>query len=279
VTLPLEQVAELSGNRVLVTGASGSIGAALLAALRRVNIGYLATDLPGTGVLGMDVRDYDSVRENLDAYEPGLVFHLAAAKHAPEGEDDPWEVCETNVRGTRTVLNAAAQFGWPRVVLASTCKACDPETAYGASKLIAERMTLNAGGSVARFYNVRESSGNVFRIWEALPDGEPLPVTPCSRYFISIDDAVELLLWAAVLGPGRFSVVPGEPEPMLLAAHRFAPGRAIRPIPPRRGDRIAEPLLGGRETTLGPYAGGASRIVQVVSPHDVVPAPYDLTPA
>lgn len=258
---PFDQLAD---ERILVTGARGSIGEALMRALARADVYAVASDLTTC-----DVRDLAQVEHVVWTVRPTVVFHLAAAKHAPEGEADPWAVTETNVTGTWNVLRALeGAASSARVVTASTCKACDPETAYGASKLIAERMTLNAGGSVARFYNVRESSGNVFRIWEQLPPDEPLPVTPCSRYFVSIADAVALLLWAAILEPGRYCLVPGESEPMLLVAARTYPGRAVSSIPPRRGDRIVEPLLGSREKAIPTHVAG---VVRVESPHDCVP--------
>jgi hypothetical protein len=181
--MPLEQLAHA---RVLVTGASGSIGSAVVDALRGVAIATYPSDIVGA-YWQLDVCDDDRVADAIKAIRPTHVLHLAGEKHAPEGELDPVKTTRTNIEGTVNVLRHA---GGARVVTASTCKACDPETVYGASKLIAERMTLNAGGSVARFYNVVESSGNVFRLWESLPADEPLPVAPCERYFVSLADAV-----------------------------------------------------------------------------------------
>jgi FlaA1/EpsC-like NDP-sugar epimerase len=155
-----------------------------------------------------------------------------------------------------------------RVVLASTCKACDPETVYGASKLIAERMVLNAGGTVARFFNVVQSCGNVFELWRALPEGEPLPVTPCERYFITIGEAVALLLWAAVLPRGRYAVKPVKSRSMVSVAASSFPGRTIAMVPPRRGDRRREPLLGGSEwlEDVEPW------LYRISSPHEEIAA-------
>ena len=122
-----------------------------------------------------------------------------------------------------------------RVLTASTCKACNPETVYGATKLIAERMTLEAGGSVARFYNTVETCGNVFRLWEELAEDEPLPVTPCGRYFIALSEAVALMLHAAVQPPGRYIVHPGRrPRVMTLAARAAHPERMLQIVPQAR---------------------------------------------
>jgi FlaA1/EpsC-like NDP-sugar epimerase len=116
-----------------------------------------------------------------------VIYHLAGAKHAPEGEQHPAMVARVNTIGTDNIVRAACGA---KVILASTCKAGDPETAYGASKLIAERIVLNAGGVVVRFFNVRETAGNVFRLWEQIPFPQPIPYTDCWRYFISSTGAL-----------------------------------------------------------------------------------------
>jgi dTDP-glucose 4,6-dehydratase len=200
---------------------------------------------------------------------PDVIFHLAGAKHAPEGEEDPVGVAMTNAIGTANVLAAADAVG-ARVVTASTCKAANPQTAYGASKLIAERATLNAGGSVARFFNVIETCGNVFRTWEGLAEHESIPVTPAARYFITIREAVALVLWAAVLPPGRYIVNPGRrPRTMPSVAAALYPDRPQQFIPLRRGDRMAEPMLAVEERAM-PVSAWLWRIT---SSHDApVPA-------
>lgn len=262
---PLER---LAGARVLVTGALGSIGVAAMEALGRARIHSFGTDLVWAPTAeDVDVRDAGEVESAMERYRPTHVLHLAGAKHAPEGELDPEETARTNIDGTANILRYA---GKARVVTASTCKACDPETAYGATKLVAERMTLNAGGSVARFYNVPESSGNVFRLWESVPTGEPLPVAPCTRYFISITDAVALMLWAAVLPAARYTLDPGLPVRMDAVAADLHPGRAQRPIAPRRGDRVAEPLHARHERLFQEHWP----ILRIESPHDPVQTPH-----
>jgi FlaA1/EpsC-like NDP-sugar epimerase len=256
-----EALGLLIGARVLVTGAAGSIGAELTRVIADANV-----DVIGTDKHTMDVTSYGEVREVCRELRPSLIFHLAGAKHAPLGEEDPWEAASVNITGTGNVLDVAESVG-ARVVTASTCKACNPETAYGATKLIAERMTLNAGGSVARFYNVRESSGNVFEIWRLLPDQAPIPVTPCRRRFMSLDDAVRLLLWSALLPSGRYTVTPAPLEAMTDVATRLYPLRPQVEIPPRRGDRLEEPEMAVQESTIlvSPTVG----IARIASVHDV----------
>jgi FlaA1/EpsC-like NDP-sugar epimerase len=254
----LTVLAQLRSGRVLVTGASGSIGVALTQILRGADVETLVTDREE-----LDVRRARAVSAAFAAFRPTVVFHLAGAKHAPHGEVDPLEVMEVNGIGTANVVAAARMLG-ARVVTASTCKSCDPETAYGASKLLAERLTLAAGENVARFYNVVETSGNVFEIWGQIPEEEPLPVAPCRRYFVSLAEAAALTLWAAVLPPGRYTIDPGEPRWMEEVARELYPGRRIDLIPPRRGDRVAEPRHAESER-IEPVCGVIER---VWSPHD-----------
>jgi FlaA1/EpsC-like NDP-sugar epimerase len=271
--LPLEEpLSRLAGKRVLITGAEGSIGSAAARILRETSE-IIATD-KYTGDPALDVRVESDVKAALEEEKPEVVLHLAAAKSAPEGERDPMSALEINVVGTKNVL-AHAPDGC-LVVTASTCKACEPETAYGASKLVAERVTLNAGGSVARFYNVVESSGNVFEIWDQLPPGEPLLVTPCRRYFISLDEAVSLVIWTAILPPGRYGFDPGPPREMHDVATDLYPGRPIQSVPPRRGDRIAEPLAARHEQV---EPGARPGLLRIVGAHDLAATDGRLEPA
>lgn len=251
--------ASLAGERVLVTGAAGSLGSALVPVLRGAGASVFVCDIDQT-----DVADWDQVALAFSRAAPSLVFHLAAEKHAPAGETDPAVFAATNVGGTANVLDVAESWR-SRVILASSCKACDPETVYGASKLIAERMVLNAGGSVARFFNVPESSGNVFELWRSLPVDVAIPVTPCTRYYQTLEQAIGLL-WATIaLPPGRYCVDPGQPRRMTDVAAELYPDRPQREIPPRRGDRLAEPLCAAHERLIG--AG----IWRVESQYDPVP--------
>ena len=271
--LPLDEpLAQLAGKRVLITGAEGSIGSAAARLLDGV-AQTVATD-KHSGDPALDVRVESDVAAVLAETKPEVILHMAAAKSAPDGERDPMSALEVNVLGTRNVL-AHAPDGC-HVVTASTCKACEPETAYGASKLVAERVTLNAGGSVARFYNVVESSGNVFEIWDALAPDEPLLVTPCRRYFISLAEAVGLVLWTAILPPARYGFDPGQPREMRDVAADLYPGRTIRSVPPRRGDRIAEPLAARHEQV---EQDARTSLLRIVGAHDLAATDDRLEPA
>lgn len=241
-----------NAKRILITGAKGSIGSKL--GVRLIGNVVTATDIDT-----LDVSSTISWQQ-----QPDIVFHLAGAKHAPVGEADPAETFYVNTVGTANVLNA---FPNAKVILASTCKAANPETVYGASKLIAERMVLNAEGVVVRYYNVRETAGNVFRHWESLGESAPIPYTDCWRYFITTKQAVDLTLAAMDLPSGRYTVDPGEPKHMLTEARSLYPGRPLVPIPPRRGDRVREPLHADHEH-LVPVASHPG-IVEIVNRHDL----------
>jgi len=248
---------EVSLGRVLVTGAHGALGTLLAAALPVVADDTLLTDLAT-----MDVRNVHDCYETMNRFRPDVVFHLAGAKHAPEGEVDPLGVLETNAIGTRNVLAAAGAFG-AKVVVSSTCKACDPETAYGASKLLAERMTLNAHQTVVRFFNVANTYGNVFETWHG-SDGD-IAVTPCVRRFMTAREAVTLMLWAGDCPePGRFILDGTSAREMRTVARELFPDRSLVPILPRRGDRLVEPEMATSETKE--IAG--DWIARVRSPHD-----------
>lgn len=253
----------LQSERVLVTGASGAIGQPLVHTMREAGVHVVATDIDTTGVWGctyMDVTDFQSVLSVVAFHEPTIIINLAASKLAPAGELDPWRAVNVNTVGLMNVLRMGR-----KVVQASTCKAADPETAYGASKLISERLVLNAGGTVLRYYNVPECGPSVLTIWDELPADEPLPVTPCTRYLISYREAIALTLWGCVLAPGRYAIDPGEPVAMTEYAARLYPDRAQVSIPPRRGDRLDEPLCAESEAI---YPGPVRWINEIRNPCD-----------
>jgi FlaA1/EpsC-like NDP-sugar epimerase len=244
---------------ILVTGAAGSVGVELCKRLRDLGHEHIIE----TDIETMDVTNEQQVRLILERKRPDVIYHLAGAKHAPDGELDPWHVCNVNAVGTRNVLE---HRGEAKVILASTCKACDPETAYGASKLVAERLVLNAGGVVVRYYNIPEAGGNVFRLWESLPESEPIPWTDCYRYFVSLDKSVELTISLMDAPSGRYAPPPGDLHRMYAIAKRLYPGRALVEIPPRRGDRRMEPRCAKSER----IERITQHVQKITSPHDPV---------
>ena len=248
-------------DRVLVTGAKGSVGSELVKTLRANTIPNL---IQGYDIDDMDIRDADQVREVVQDFDPVVIVHCAAAKHAPKGEEDPYGVLATNAMGTKNVLDAARHTR-ARVVTISTGKACDPETAYGASKLVAERMTLNEpGGTVARLFNVVESSGNVFEIWRDIPEEAPLLVTNCSRRFMTMYEALGLVFHCITAQGGRWSLGCTIHQTMFEVASSLYPDRQKIPMLTRRGDRIFEPEMANCESARMMD----SPFMRVTSPHD-----------
>lgn len=235
---------------ILVTGSAGFIGKRVVRLLRR----------HGLAVIECDVNeDITSAGFNPEA---SVAIHLAANKYATDAEVNPYEACTLNLEATEAVLSKV-----PKVVLASTCKAADPITCYGASKLICERMVLNAGGTVIRLVNVLGSSGSVTEIWDAVPKDEPLPVTDCLRMFIDPDAAAALLVKALDLPPGRYGPDTPHVYSMDEMARILHPGRPTVRARLRFGDRPAERLVNEYEQAI-PYMG-LRRIVDCWEPLEI----------
>jgi FlaA1/EpsC-like NDP-sugar epimerase len=229
----------IEGRRVLVTGAGGSIGSELVrqiaarcpAELVMVDscefnlysidheVGTQHPDLAKRALLA-DVRQASRIHSILQACRPELVFHAAALKHVPMVELNPCEGVLTNVIGTRNVADAVVACGALAMVLVSTDKAVNPTNVMGASKRLAEfycqALDVEQAGSTGggrrtrfmtvRFGNVLGSSGSVVPLFQAqLARGGPLTVThpEIQRYFMTIPEAVALVLQASAHGIGR----------------------------------------------------------------------------
>lgn len=251
-------------SQILITGGAGSIGPALIQELRGRGHDCASFDL------GRD--PFQDVRFPFNlGYTPDVIYHLAADKHAPDGEDHPYSTQLVNIEGTRNALDAAAQKA--RVILASTCKAAVPETVYGASKLVAERMVLNAWGVVGRLYNVSESNRNVFQLWDQqFAESGRIEVTRCERFFVTLEEATTFLADLLSVESGRYAPDPGPIHKMELVARKWCNDRGLNPdtviqmVSARRGDRIREPLCGFHETVVGVEGRDFK---QILNPHDV----------
>tara|TARA_R110000796_G_scaffold248595_1_gene375521 strand:- start:1237 stop:2109 length:873 start_codon:yes stop_codon:yes gene_type:complete len=260
------------GERILITGADGSIGTALLRKLNQTDeflkskkdITILPTDIEGKHEY-LDITNFNNVFSTINKFKPTIIVNLAGAKHAPLGEKETWKTLSINTLGTKHLLDCAP-IGC-KVILTSTCKSANPEIVYGASKLIAERMVMNAGGSVARYFNVVESSGNVFEIWDELPKNSPIELAPtCERHFISLDEAIGLLFYTMISEPGRYIVNSGYLHKMSNVANRLYPNREKIIIEPRRGDRLTERFLATSESQNKSILNNS--IIQLTSIHD-----------
>ncbi len=220
----------IEGKTVLVTGAGGSIGSELcrqIASYRPESLVLferyenslhallleLRATFPAVGVLPTigDVTVPERVAEVFRQTKPDLVFHAAAHKHVPLMELNPKEAVRNNVLGTRVVAEAALAAGVDRFVLISTDKAVNPTSVMGVTKRIAEQVIQGFNGvgrtrfTVVRFGNVLGSNGSVVPLFaEQIRKGGPITVTDpeIKRFFMTIPEAVQLVLQASVLGQG-----------------------------------------------------------------------------
>ena len=236
----------IEGRCVLVTGAGGSIGAELCRQIARFSPGRLVLfeiseyalytmeqefhdRLPGVPIAAVigDAKSAPRVREVFERFQPQVVFHAAAYKHVPlmEGEN-AFQAVANNVLSTVVVARAAQAAGATRFVLVSTDKAVNPTNVMGASKRLAEiacQRLQQTGGTqfvIVRFGNVLGSTGSVIpRFREQIARGGPLTVThpEIQRYFMSIPEATQLVLQAALMGKGGEIYVLDMGEPVKIA--------------------------------------------------------------
>ncbi len=275
-----------AGKRILVTGAGGSIGSELcrqLHLLRPAELTMLDRDesalhavqlslhgralLDSDEVVLADIRDAGRIREVFERFRPEIVFHAAALKHLPLLERYPAEALKSNVWGTQKVLDAAMACGVASFVNISTDKAADPLCVLGHSKRAAERLTAYAATQVpgsylsVRFGNVLGSRGSALTaMYAQVAAGGPVTVThpDVRRYFMTTDEAVQLVLQAAVIGRDGEVLVLDMGEPVLIAdiARRLV-ADAPREIDIvftglRPGEKLTEDILGSGEVAERP---------------------------
>ena len=234
----------LTGKRVLVTGAGGSIGSELCrqiykygpselimldrdeSALHAVQLSMHGKAMLDTDdVVLADIRDVAALRSIFYDRRPEVVFHAAALKHLPMLEQYPAEAVKTNVVGTVNVLRASAAVGVERFVNISTDKAANPTSVLGYSKRVAERLTSTVAQDVpgsylsVRFGNVLGSRGSVLTSFAAqIAAGGPVTVThpEVTRYFMTIEEAVQLVIQAAAIGRDGEALILDMGEPVLI---------------------------------------------------------------
>jgi len=224
-----ESVSQLArGRTVLVTGAGGSIGSELCRQLARLGpttlvavgrgensifelVQELAATFPGLPVVPVivDVRDERRLRLAFERYRPYSVFHAAAHKHVPLMEENVGEAILNNVLGTRNVAELAAEFAVENLVLISTDKAVRPTSVMGATKRLAEAVVHCVADReernyvAVRFGNVLGSRGSVVPTFmRQIAAGKPITIThpDMTRYFMTIPEAVQLVLQAGAMG-------------------------------------------------------------------------------
>ena len=270
----------LKGKRVLVTGAGGSIGSEMCRQLDRFDLAELMMldrdesalhavqlSLRGRAMLDTpelilaDLRDAEGIKAIFAERRPQVVFHAAALKHLSLLEGHPGEAVKSNVWGTQTVLEASAE-GVERFVNISTDKAANPSSVLGYSKRITERLTAHAAtvsdGTFlsVRFGNVLGSRGSVLTAFASqIAAGGPITVTDpdVTRYFMTVQEAVQLVIQAAAIGRDGEALVLEMGKPIRIAevAKQMAE-QADSPVEIvytglRPGEKLHEELFGDGE--------------------------------
>lgn len=309
----------LAGRRVLVTGAGGSIGSEIARQVHsfgpervilldhdETHLHDVANELHRSDrsdvvqVLA-DIRNLSQLRKVFTTHQPTVVFHAAAHKHVPLLEAHPTEAVATNVIGTSNVLTVAEEIGVERLVFVSTDKAVYPSSVMGASKRIGEQLVISRapiGGAycAVRFGNVLGSRGSVVPTFVRQIDaGGPVTVTDrrMTRYFMSIEEAVQLVLQAATMvktrtngeGGSVFMLDMGEPVVIYDLAERMIrlsgrqPGTdiEIKITGIRPGEKLAEELRALDEAEEPTEHPSIRRVTPIaIDPHQLERGVVDL---
>ncbi|MFM6973841.1 MAG: polysaccharide biosynthesis protein [Agromyces sp.] len=265
---------QLRGKRVLVTGAAGSIGSRVLAQLAALEpeliigldraesaVFHLGRSLADQSNVVLEIGDVQSeprIKQVLQQYQPEYVFHVAAYKHVPLMQANPVEAFNNNVWGTLNVMRSAAEHGVSHAVYVSTDKAVNPTNVMGATKRLGELLLRDLGSmypntrfSGVRFGNVLESEGSVMQIFRRqLAAGHNLTVThpDINRFFMTIDEAAQLIIQSASLGShgDLFVLDMGEPIRVVDLAQGLInavnPSLGIDVVGLRPGEKMYEEL-------------------------------------
>jgi FlaA1/EpsC-like NDP-sugar epimerase len=303
VQLEIRKVGSYLHDRtVLVTGAGGSIGSELCRQIARVHprllvmIDHAENSLfqieqelieerhfTGCESILADCKEAERMNEVMRRFRPEVVFHAAAYKHVSLTEDNPLEAVRNNAIGTKVCATAAAAAGAQQFVLVSTDKAVNPATALGASKAMAEWIVQAYGQRYTetvfccvRFGNVLGSSGSVVPLFRRqIEKGGPVTVTDAAmtRYFMTIPEAVQLIIRAGNLGRGGdvFVLEMGEPVSIMELARNMIrlsgqePDKDIKieVVGPRAGEKLEEELFNVGER---PVPTEAERIMKAERP-------------
>lgn len=289
VKLNNKEIADhVEGKTVLVTGAGGSIGSELCRQIARFNPQRLVMlDIYENNLYFLDlelldrykhidfipviasIRDRDKLRYLFAKYQPDVVFHAAAHKHVPLMEHNPEEAVKNNIFGTRNLIEVADEFDVERFVLISTDKAVNPTNVMGASKRVAEMFvqTINKRSETkfmaVRFGNVLGSNGSVIPLFKKqIAQGGPVTVTheEVTRYFMTIPEAVQLVIQAGSIGKGGevFVLDMGEPVKIMdlardlikLSGLKVGEDIEIEVSGLRPGEKLYEELLHDNEDNI-----------------------------
>lgn len=281
---------ELSGKRILISGAAGSIGSEIVRQLTNFPVELILLDAAETPLYNIEneledkypnvhkniiiasVTDKNVLKEVFAKYKPQIVFHAAAYKHVPMMERSPYEAAYNNIIGTKNIADTALETGVEKFIMISTDKAVNPTNVMGASKRYAEMyiQQLNFRGVTkfitTRFGNVLGSNGSVIPRFKAqILRGGPVTVThpEITRYFMTIPEASRLVLEAATMGKGGeiFLFDMGEAVKIRSLAERMIKLSGLEPDKDieikytglRPGEKLMEELLTKKENTLPTY--------------------------
>jgi len=272
-------------KKILVTGGVGSIGSRLVKKLLEFDPAIIRVfDNNETGLFDLaeelnsikirtligDIRDKDLLNTAMDGID--IVFHTSALKHVPLCDYNPFDAVKTNVLGTQNVLEAALLNEVEKVINISTDKAVSPTNVMGATKLLAERLTISANYyrgskrtvfSSVRFGNVLNSRGSVIPVFKKqIQNGGPVTITDpqMTRFFMDIPSAVNLILTAGEIAKGREIFIFRMPALKIVdlakvLIEEYAPEFGYKPedislqvIGKRSGEKLYEDLMADEET-------------------------------
>jgi FlaA1/EpsC-like NDP-sugar epimerase len=302
---------DLQGKRVLITGAAGSIGSEIVQQVLQYNPAMVILcdqaesplhdvrleveekfDKVPIKIFIGDIRNYDRMTKLFQDHRPEVVYHAAAYKHVPMMEENPSEAVRANVLGTKNIADLSVAFGVRKFVMVSTDKAVNPSNIMGTTKRIAEIYIqslkdnpVNKGTCfiTTRFGNVLGSNGSVIPRFRAqIQKGGPITVThpEITRYFMTIPEAVHLVLEAGTMGSGGeiFIFDMGEPVKIVDLALKMIKLAGLQPDKDikivysglRPGEKLYEELLNDGEHTM-PTHHEKIKISEVINyPHQKV---------
>lgn len=283
----------LSGKKVLVTGAAGSIGSEIVRQIVPFNprklilIDHAESDLfrIQNEILGncnnidvcaivANITDDCRIRNIFTSQNPDLIYHASAYKHVPLMEDHPYEAVKNNVGGTKILADLAVEFGIEKFIMISTDKAVNPTNVMGASKRICEIYVQSLAQMegmktqfiTTRFGNVLGSNGSVVPIFKKqIESGGPVTIThkEITRYFMTIPEASQLVLEAGFMGSGGeiFLFDMGKPIRIydlavkMISLAGYEPFKDIKIIVTglRPGEKLYEELLATKENSIPTY--------------------------
>lgn len=265
----------LEGSSILITGGTGSFGKAFIRhalehlsprrlvvfsrdELKQYEVRQQFGDDPRLRWFIGDIRDERRLARALHGVDH--VVHAAALKQVDTAEYNPFEFVKTNVLGSQNVIEASIDAGVKRVVALSTDKASSPINLYGATKLTADKLFITGNHyaaaydtrfAVVRYGNVMGSRGSVIPFFKRLGDaGEPLPITDlrCTRFFITLPEAVQMVVDTFELMQGGELLVPRIPSMKVTdLAHAVVPGADLVDVGLRPGEKLHEEMISPEE--------------------------------